>query len=335
MTWSQRLEEPVLRPTGLPHPLALALACAAAFLIAAAPASAAGGQQRTGPVVNSAWASLWTAVLTPNASPKGANDWDCKPSAEHPRPVILLHGTYANMLANFSNFALPLKREGYCVFARNYGSYRYGLGVFPAIKGLASIRSSAAETGDFVDRVLRETGAKQVDIVGFSQGGLVARAYLRYNGGANPADPSQNKVHTVVGLASANHGGTAWSLTRWVKWFQKWKQVRDVWGPSSVDLDEGSPFLTELNGGGDTEPGVNYTMIGTTLDEISLPYTKAFLSAGPGATVRNVTVQDGCPTDLSDHFSLPFSKRTHGLVLKALDPAYPSSKIACGLNLPL
>lgn len=334
MDQSQRLEEPVLRPTG-PRPIALALACVAAMLFVPATANAAGGQQRTGPVIDSAWAALWLAVLTPSASPKGSNDWGCKPSAAHPRPVILLHGTYANMLANYSNFALPLKREGYCVFARNYGSYRYGLGVFPAIKGLASIRSSAAETGAFVDRVLRETGAKQVDLVGFSQGGLVARAYLRYNGGANPADPSQNKVHSVIGLASANHGGNAWSLTRWVQWFQKWKQVRDIWGPSSVDLTEGSPFLSDINRGSQTEPGVNYTMIGTTLDEISLPYTKSFLTAGPGATVNNVTVQDGCPIDLSDHFSLPFSKRVHGLVLRALDPAYPASKVPCTVNLPL
>lgn len=334
MSGSQRPEESVLRPTGLIRSMATLLACAAIAIVPAS-AQAAGGQQRTGPVIDSAWAALWTAVLTPSASPKGSNDWGCKPSPEHPRPVVLLHGTYANMLANFSNFAVPLKREGYCVFARNYGSYRYGLGVFPAIKGLAAIRTSAAETSDFVDRVLAETGAEQVDLVGFSQGGLVARAYLRYNGGANAADPSQNKVHSVIGLASANHGGNAWSLTKWVQWFQKWKQVRDVWGPSSVDLTEGSPFLKELNSGSQTEPGVSYTMIGTALDEISLPYTKSFLTAGPGATVKNVTVQDGCPADLSDHFSIPFSRRVHGLVLRALDPSYPASKIPCRVNLPL
>ncbi len=314
-----------------PRLLAVLLVCGTALLSSPASASAA----RTGPVVDSAWAALWTAVLTPSAAPKGANDWNCKPSAAHPRPVILLHGTYANLLANFSNFALPLKREGYCVFGRNYGSYPYGLGVFPAIKGLASIRSSSRELRDFVDRVLRETGAKQVDLVGFSQGGLVARAYLKWDGGANAAAPSQNKVHTVIGLNSANHGGTAFGLTDWVRWFQKWKQVRDIWGPSSVDLTEGSPFLREINAGDETAPGVNYTMIGTKLDEISLPYTKAFLTAGPGASVRNVTIQDGCVQDLSDHFTLPFSKRTHGLVLQALDPGYPSSKIPCAVNLPL
>ncbi|MBJ7470533.1 MAG: alpha/beta fold hydrolase [Solirubrobacteraceae bacterium] len=314
-----------------PRLLSALLVCGAALVLM--PSSAAAKQ--TMPVVDSAWAALWAAVLQPAASPNGANDWNCKPTKERPRPVILLHGTYANMSANFSNFALPLKRQGYCVFARNYGSYPYGLGVFPAIKGLASIRSSSRELRDYVNRVLRETGAKQVDLVGYSQGGLVARAYLKWDGGTNPADPSQNKVNQLIGLASANQGGTAWGLTDWVRWFQKWKQVRDIWGPSSVDLTEGSPFLRDVNAGSQTEPGVKYTMIAAGLDQISVPYSKSFLTPGPDASVKNILVQDGCPRDLSDHFTLPFSKRTHGLVLKALDPSYPDAKIPCNLHLPL
>ncbi len=315
----------------LPRLLTVLLIGSAAILSIPSSASA----RQNAPLTNSAWAALWATVLQPAASPVGANNWQCKPSAAHPRPVILLHGTYANMSANFSNFALPLKREGYCVFARNYGSYPYGLGVFPAIKGLAAIRSSSRELRDYVDRVLRETGAKQVDLVGYSQGGLVARAYLKWDGGTNPADPSQNKVHSLIGLASANQGGTAFGLTQMVRWFQKWKQVRDIWGPSSVDLTEGSPFLHAINDTSQTEPGVQYTMISTALDQINLPYTKAFLTQGAGATVRNVTIQEGCVQDLSDHFTLPFSRRTHGLVLKALDPAYPDAKIPCGVHLPL
>src|SRR5947208_46799 len=40
----------------------------------------------------------------------------------------------------------------------------------------------------------------------------------------------------------------------------------------------GSPFLTNLNAGGDTVPGVNYTVIESENDEVVTPYTSAFLT---------------------------------------------------------
>ncbi len=52
-----------------------------------------------------------------------------------------------------------------------------------------------------MQKVLAATGAKQVDIVGHSQGGMMPRYYLRFLGGAA-------KVETLVGLAPSNHGTT-------------------------------------------------------------------------------------------------------------------------------
>jgi triacylglycerol esterase/lipase EstA (alpha/beta hydrolase family) len=306
-----------VRPTRLAMIVPLLLG---ALALTSAPAANAAGTH--GPVIDDWWVSLWAAVLQPNASPMGANDWGCKPSAAHPRPVVLVHGTYSNMYSSFANLAAPLRREGYCVYAQNYGDWPLGLGVFPAIKGLGPVRRSGRQLKVFVDRVRAQTGAAQVDLVGFSQGGVVARSYLRYDGGANPADPSLNVVHSVIGLASANEGSTALALTSILRAMGLTKRAHDLLGPSSVDLLLRSSFITALNTPGETEPGVEYTNIATVFDEINLPYSRAWLHPGPGATVNNLLLQNGCELDTSDHFALPYDKRTHGLVLKALDPTY-------------
>ena len=66
---------------------------------------------------------------------------------------------------------------------------------------------------------------------------------------------------------------------------------------------------------------------------VSTPYRSTFLTAGPGAVVRNVTLQDGCPIDLSDHLSMMYSPRAIGIVREALDPL--AGPPPCLPNLPV
>lgn len=54
---------------------------------------------------------------------------------------------------------------------------------------------------------------------------------------------------------------------------------------------------------------------------------------GPGATVHNITLQDGCPIDLSDHLSMAYSPRAIGIVKKGLDPR--AANPPCVPNLPV
>src|SRR6478735_2049726 len=140
------------------------------------------------------------AQSSPTASPPGANDFACTPTAAHPRPVILVHGTFEDMANNWQALSPLLSNNGYCVFALNYGSFG-GSGAV-GVYGTGYIESSAAQLGAFVDKVLAATGASRVDIVGHSQGGMMPRYYMRFDNGAA-------KVHTLVGLAPSNHGSRA------------------------------------------------------------------------------------------------------------------------------
>jgi hypothetical protein len=80
-----------------------------------------------------------------------------------------------------------------------------------------------------------------------------------------------------------------------------------------------------LNSGGDTVPGVDYTVIESKNDEVVTPYQSAFLS---GPDVTNITLQDQCPLDQGEHLSMPYDHIADADVLTALDPQDPV-KPAC------
>src|SRR5262249_20222185 len=51
----------------------------------------------------------------------GANNPNCKLTAAHPRPVVLVHATLSNQQQNWSTLGPQLMQQGYCVWALNYG----------------------------------------------------------------------------------------------------------------------------------------------------------------------------------------------------------------------
>jgi triacylglycerol esterase/lipase EstA (alpha/beta hydrolase family) len=264
---------------------------------------------------------LGYAQGSPSASPPGANNWSCKPSAAHPRPVILVHGTFENMSGSWQALSPLLYDHGYCVFAVNYGSYE-GSGQF-GIYATANIAQSAEQLASFVTQVLAATGARKVDLVGHSQGGMMPRYYLRFLGGAKT-------VHTLVGLSPSNHGTTLDGIFTLANLLG----VGSAFGfhcPACEQQDVGSPFLTHLNAGADTVPGVHYTVIQSANDEVVTPYTSAFLS---GSKVTNILLQDQCPLDQGEHLSMPYDHIADADVLNALDPAHPLTP-ACTPVLPI
>lgn len=248
--------------------------------------------------------------VSSTASPPGANNFSCRPSAAHPYPVVLVHGTFGDMSDSWQALSPLLYDRGYCVFALNYGSYEDSgaLGVY----AVGDIAQSAQELSSFVDRVLAATGASKVDIVGHSQGGMMPRYYLRFLGGAA-------EVHTLIGLAPSNHGTTLNGLFTLAGYFPGAQAFTGTLCPACEEQSAGSAFLSELNSGSETVPGVSYTVIESRNDEVVTPYTSAFLG---GAAVRNILLQDQCPLDQGEHLSMPYDHIADTDVLNALDPAH-------------
>jgi triacylglycerol esterase/lipase EstA (alpha/beta hydrolase family) len=191
---------------------------------------------------------------------------------------------------------------------------------------VGDIPTSAGQLSTFVGQVLRATGAKKVDLVGWSQGGMMPRWYMRFDGGASD-------VHDLVGLAPSNHGTTVDGMSA------LFDAVTALGLPAPLTVAQcaactqqlaGSTFLQQLNAGPDTVPGVRYTVIETEDDEVVTPYTSAFLS---GPAVTDVTLQDQCPEDHADHLAMPYDSAALQDVVQALDDA-SSLSVQCGLGLP-
>ncbi|WP_405766393.1 esterase/lipase family protein [Streptomyces sp. NBC_01538] len=281
------------------RPLAALLLAAAATIVPAATTAQAETQAET-------------ASTSASASGRGWNDYSCKPSAAHPRPVVLVHGTFANGVDNWLTLAPYLTNRGYCVFSLDYGQ----LPGVPLFYGLGSIGRSAEQLAAFVDKVLAATGATETDLVGHSQGGMMPRYYLKFLGGAA-------KVHTFVGIAPSNHGTTLNGLANLLKHFPGAEDLLSMATPALADQVSGSAFLAKLNAGGDTVPGVRYTVLATRYDEVVTPYRSQFLS---GSDVHNVLIQDLCPLDLSEHAAVGLLDRiVFHEVTNALDPAHATA----------
>jgi triacylglycerol esterase/lipase EstA (alpha/beta hydrolase family) len=267
-------------------------------------------------------------LADPAVLPAGMNDWACRPTAAHPRPVILLPGTLWALSDSFAALSPILANAGYCVYGLNYGASPLTALSGGRIYAAGDIATSAHQLASFVSRVRQATGAGQVDIVGWSQGGMMPRYYLRYLGGAAV-------VHRLVGLAPSNHGTTLdglFALVGAAGSLLGTPPLTLVGCPACTQQQNTAPFIQALNAGGDTVPSVAYTVIESEYDEVVTPYQSAFLS---GPKVENITLQLQCPADTSEHLAMPYDSAALQDILNALGPANPSFRPQCDVALPL
>src|SRR5947209_16979812 len=218
---------------------AIAVACT----IVAAGAATAGASEY--PVVYNFPVGLAESVVFP--TPPGSNDWGCRPTPQHPRPVVLVPGLTGSMARDWQAASPLLANNGYCVFAYDFSS-----------QGEESIEAAAAALASFVDRVIAATGASRVDLVSHSEGGVIARYYLQFVGGGA-------KTAVLAQISPLNHGTTLFGIATLLA--ENGLSSSSSCAPCA-EQTAGSAFMQKLNGNGETVAGVRYTVIASRFDEI-------------------------------------------------------------------
>ena len=238
------------------------------------------------------------------ADPPGINRDDCRPTSDKPEPVILAHGTGLNGGNSWATFGAALVAEGYCVWAPTVGAPPGPGGGPGSLGGLDSLTgASAPQLAAEIDRVRALTGADRVDLVGHSQGAIVASFVA--------ATARADTVRTVVTLGAdpARSGeGPPEFVTATTDMFSAETAQRDAEATLAWLGDEGVPFAR----------GVRYVAVTSDYDELTGPVVAPVV---PGfVDLRVVRLQDGCEADRSGHLTVLASPRAVDLVMGALAP---------------
>lgn len=234
------------------------------------------------------------------------DDWRARPGVSRPWPVVLIHGTGATK-GDWQELGAELRGDGWAVFAAEFGE-----------RATSVIEESAAQVGAYVEAVLQVTGADRAILVGHSQGGVLARYWMRMLGGAD-------RVRHLVCLGTPNHGTTMGGIISPVIHTQIAENimrsiVHSWFGPSGFQQISGHPLIESLNAGGDLEEGVTYTCIATRADTVVQPPETCFLSdEGREGDVQNLWVEDLEPRAVVLHHEMPRDWRVRKIVRLALN----------------
>jgi triacylglycerol lipase len=210
-------------------------------------------------------------------------------AAAAPDPVIIVDGTFGPAFF-YEPLAARLRHDGYQV------------AIFELTNlGTGDIAGTARDLNAFADRVRAQTGAAKVDLVAHSQGGLVARQYIKFLGGSSEVD-------SLVSLGAPHYGTVV-------------ANIADFFGLGNClgivacqQMAAGSAFLNDLNAGDDTIGSVRYTNLYTALDELVQPVHNAALADG----ATNVLIQSQCPLRVVEHVGLALDGTVYSGITDAL-----------------
>jgi triacylglycerol esterase/lipase EstA (alpha/beta hydrolase family) len=252
--------------------LLASLLFAAAALVPAANASAA--QKPYAPVDRGG-----PSLSVPTAKLRAALRCTSGVSHASRNPILLVPGTSLDPSPNYSwNYERAFRAKGwpYCTVTLPFHT-----------------QGDIQVAGEYIVYALRSMhsrAGRKVDILGFSQGGMLPRWAFRW------WPDTRRLVGDHVALDPSNHG------TVFANAF-----CQGTCSPAGWQQRAGARFIDALNSRAETFRGVDYTVIFSRNDEVVVPNTdtsgSSSLHTGSGR-IANIRVQDICPNDSSEHLAM-------------------------------
>ncbi|MGX5057081.1 hypothetical protein ACWKX9_26155 [Enterobacter asburiae] len=177
-------------------------------------------------------------------------------------PVVLVHGRNADS-GVWGSLKAALVQHGYQdtrLFGWNYNTTQ------------STNEVLSGEFSQYIQGVLRDTGATQVDIVAHSLGSLPTRWFIKFDGGAQI-------VRNWISLAGPNHGTSLGYLCA-------------LWDQGCKDMTPGSWVISHLNRDTETPGPTKYTTIWSAGDEQISPPTSTLLSGATNIEVSRMKHND-------------------------------------------
>ncbi len=158
-------------------------------------------------------------------------------------------------------------------------------------------------------RYARAISRGKIAVIGHSQGGVSSRFALRF------WPDTRAMVADHIGLAAVNHGSV---------------QNDDMYphgnGPAfALQLKRTAEFIEAANSRQETFPGISYTSLSTTHDQFVTPAGTTDLR-GPADRVANISLQDVCQDNPSDHITIGTSDAlAYALTMNAITRRGPAN----------
>lgn len=215
-------------------------------------------------------------------------------------------------LGRTKTVAAPQTQAGPVLLVPGYGGSTTGLSKLAAVLqshgrttevvslpggGTGDLRVQAKTLAAAAKAILARTGARSVDVVGYSAGGVTTRLWLRDDGGAGLA-------RRVITLGSPQHGTDLAAAGA---------SLPGVCPVACQQLDPDSSLLQDLNAGDETPFGPQYVSVWTTADRVVVPPASASLSGAIDFSIQSV-----CASSTVSHSDLPTDKVVTAIVVAEL-----------------